>query len=341
MELIMHEQFTNSCSKDVVIHLMEHSPKDLEKLAMTAKQYLVAHNKKLSSKGASAKQETGWYGRMESTMERSEEVVRCYCCNGRGHQAVECPSTHARTHQGEAPSQGRNFHCFRCRAIDHEARDCWSSQPAPQLRAGSGDRLSTQTHRVACMMQVLKKLKEDKSEFEEEWLKLKIKVLNGACMETEVKDNLLVLPGRVGGRTVSVLKDTGCIDVIVTSLVDEARLTGEIAHMMMVDQTIKRAPIARINIDTLYYTGVVEALYLRDLLFDLIIRNILGARRPDNPNPKWSMSAAVATRVQERASEGSKPLNVQKVAGKVAVLKKNLMISQEDDPSLRKFQNVK
>ena len=82
------------------------------------------------------------------------------------------------------------------------------------------------------MVQVPKKIKEDKPEIMEEWLELKtgekIKVLNGACMETEVKDNLLVLSGRVGDRTVKVLRDTGCSGVIVRrSLVDEAHLTGK------------------------------------------------------------------------------------------------------------------
>ena len=45
--------------------------------------------------------------------------------------------------------------------------------------------------------------------------------------------------------------------------------------------------------------------------------------------------------MQEWVSKGSKPLNVQEVAGKVVVSKKDMMRWQEDDPSLRKIQDVK
>ena len=59
MKLMVREHHMNSCPKDVAVHLMERSPKDLEELARIAEQYLVAYNKKLSSKGVLARQETG------------------------------------------------------------------------------------------------------------------------------------------------------------------------------------------------------------------------------------------------------------------------------------------
>ena len=96
MELMVRKQFTNLCSKDMAVHLMERSLKDLEELGIISEQYLVAHNKKLSSRGASAKQQ-GEHGSRNLVVERSEEVVRCYCCNVRGHRVTECPSKHART----------------------------------------------------------------------------------------------------------------------------------------------------------------------------------------------------------------------------------------------------
>ena len=67
-------------------------------------------------------------------------------------------------------------------------------------------------------MQIPRKI-EEKPEIKEEMLKLKtrkkIKVLNGACMETKVKHNFLALPGRVRYRTANVLRDVGYSGIIV------------------------------------------------------------------------------------------------------------------------------
>ena len=50
VELMMRQQFTNACSKDWSVYLNERSPKTLDELVILAKQYLMAHDKKLSSK---------------------------------------------------------------------------------------------------------------------------------------------------------------------------------------------------------------------------------------------------------------------------------------------------
>ena len=48
----------------------------------------------------------------------------------------------------------------------------------------------------------------------------KIKVLNGACMEAKIKDNLPVMSGKVGNKNVEVLRDSGCNGVMVNPLRD-------------------------------------------------------------------------------------------------------------------------
>ena len=56
--------------------------------------------------------------------------------------------------------------------------------------------------------------------------------------------------------------------------------------MMTVNRTLIRAPMARIEVDTPFNTGTVEAMCMKDPLFDLIIGNVPGARNPNDPNPE-------------------------------------------------------
>ena len=89
-ELMVREQFTSSCRRDVSIFLKEWKPRNLEELAQMAWQYLDAHNKKLSSKTTMARQDVRDNKHARSGSQR--DVLRCFACDGRGHKAVDCPS---------------------------------------------------------------------------------------------------------------------------------------------------------------------------------------------------------------------------------------------------------
>ena len=89
--------------------------------------------------------------------------------------------------------------------------------------------------------------------------------------------------------------------------------------MMTVYQTLIRALITRIEVDTPFYSGTVKAMCMKDFLFDLIIGNVPGARKPNDPNPKWVVVAAAVTRKQARERGNPKPLKVKEVTSKMAV----------------------
>ena len=131
-ELIMREQLTNSCPKDVSVFLKERSPKDLEELAKLAEQYLNAHGKKLSSKAPVTKQD------VKTSLPRThKDAMRCYVCDSRGHRAVECPSK-ASTSRNEPFGHGRRSYCFKCGTMGHEAYECKTTlqRSQPGSRAG-------------------------------------------------------------------------------------------------------------------------------------------------------------------------------------------------------------
>ena len=339
----MREQFTNSCPKDVSVFLKERSPKDLEELAKLAEQYLNAHGRKLSTKAPVTKQD------VKTSLPRThKDAMRCYVCDGRDHRAAECPSK-ASTSRYEPFGHGCRSHCFKCGAMGYEAHECKTAlqrfQPGSRAKGRGPGGNPTQAQRVACAIQVPRRSDEKEAGLGMETLELKsgekIKVLNGVCM-AEIKDNFSVLSGEVGGEEVEVLRDTECSGVIIRKeLVDEADFTKEMGHIMTVDRTLKRAHMAKVEADTPFYVDTVEALCLQDPLFDLIIGNVPGARRSDNPNPEWGVVTAVATRAQARNGKDPKPLKTKDVTDKMSINKKDLIKMQEEDPTFLKLKQLK
>ena len=119
LELMVREQFTNSCPKDMSVFLKERSPNNLEKLAKLAEQYLKAHGKKLSAKAPMTKQD------VKTSLPRNhKDAMRCYVCDGRGHRAAEWINIKASTSQNEPFGHGRRSYCFKCGAIGHETHEC-------------------------------------------------------------------------------------------------------------------------------------------------------------------------------------------------------------------------
>ena len=160
-------------------------------------------------------------------------------------------------------------------------------------------------------------------------------------MEAEIKDNFPVRSGKVGNKTVEVLRGSGCNGVIVRrKLVNETNFFGKVDNTMTVDRTQTRAPIARIEVDTPFYTGTVEPMWMKNPLFDLIIGNVLGARKPNDPNSELGVVADAVTRAQARERGNPKLQKVKKVTLKMAVDKEELARLQEDS-ALQKFKKAK
>ncbi|XP_075723904.1 uncharacterized protein LOC142765981 [Rhipicephalus microplus] len=95
-----------------------------------------------------------------------------------------------------------------------------------------------------------------------------------------------VMAGKVAGRRVDVLRETGCSTVIVRrDLVRDNELTGQTSLIYTVDRSVMRLPEAKVKIETPFYSGTVSAFCMKDPLYDVIAGNIVGARSPDQPEP--------------------------------------------------------
>ena len=111
-DLIMKEQFIDSYSKDLAIHLHERASDTLAKIVKIADQYVEAHSKHLFSPASRKLAEQPEEDEAENTQSKST-AIQCFKCNTRGHKAVNCTT--------------RIKSCFLCGKQGQEARNCRSN----------------------------------------------------------------------------------------------------------------------------------------------------------------------------------------------------------------------
>ena len=101
-------------------------------------------------------------------------------------------------------------------------------------------------------------------------------VIADACKTKESGLNCMpVIRGRLHDKEVNVLRDTGCSTVVVRrDLVPDEALTGK--TIVLIDGTAGRMPTAMIDIETQFYTGRIEAVCMKNPIYELIIGNVIG-----------------------------------------------------------------
>ena len=92
-DLIVKEQFIDSCPKELAIHLRERAPETLAQIAEIADQYLEAHGKHLFS-SASKKPQVQPKAEETKTVQSDTTALQCYKCNARGHKAINLSLIH-------------------------------------------------------------------------------------------------------------------------------------------------------------------------------------------------------------------------------------------------------
>ena len=112
-DLIVKEQFIDSCPEELAIHLRERAPETLVQITKIGDQYLEAHGKHLFSSASKKLQVQPKVDETKNQQNDSTTVV-CFKCNARGHKAVNCPSLVKK--------------CFVCGKQGHEARNCCSGK---------------------------------------------------------------------------------------------------------------------------------------------------------------------------------------------------------------------
>ena len=331
-DLILKEQFIDSCPKELAIHLRERAPETLVQIAKIADQYLEAHGKHLFSP-ASRKPVVPPQKEETKNQRNDSTIVVCFKCNARGHRAVNCPSLIKK--------------CFMCGKQGHKARNCRSGRQKSGGQNRNGLPVQHGQVSAGCLVkppEVKPTEEEVRASIKDDKLLLasgkKIPIVSNACLQPLSGDSLKipVVKGRVGEKTVDILRDTGCSGIVVKkNLVSEDQFTGDFNVMLLIDNTARKVPIARITVDTPYLKGQVEAQCLPDAIYDLIIGNVPGAKPTDEPDPTWQEACAVTTRSQAKKDGVVSPLKVPSYHESPIVDKQKLKQMQSEDESLRKY----
>ena len=306
-DLILREQLTFICNRDLELFLREREPKSLEQASKLADQYKEARYVDIVSLT---------YKNNERSRSRSNSE----------------PRSRSRSPIRRGPNQGNQGYprvrCFNCGG-PHVRRFC------PQLKqgimkAGAADyrRSRSPTRKVTFQTQEPEVPKEETAKDGNQNTEPKV---CGACLiltdvvnysqvttneremvKTSVGSPIKVssvsslsemstVQGFVGENPVEVLRDTRCSGVIVSKdLVPESAYTGRSQTMVMVDYSSRVVPEVKVSIDTPYYQGEVLALCVEKPLVGLIIGNIPGARERNNLDINWLPALAVQTRAQAK-----------------------------------------
>ena len=346
-DLILREQLTFICNRDLELFLREREPKSLEQASKLADQYKEARYVDIVSLTYKNNERSRSRSNSES-MSRSRSPIR------RG------------PNQGNQGYPRPRVRCYNCGG-PHVRRVC------PQLKqgimkAGAVDnrRSRSPTRKVTFQTQEPEVPKEETAKEGNQNTEPKV---CGACLiltdavnysqattngremvKTSVGSPIKVssvsslsemstVQGFVGEKPVEVLRDTGCSGVIVSKdLVPESAYTGRSQTMVMVDYSSRVVPEVKVSIDTPYYRGEVLALCVEKPLVGLIIGNIPGARERNNPDINWVPAVAVENGAQARREEVTNklktPSNIDININPAQVSK-----AQKDDVSLTTTRN--
>ena len=220
-DLFVKEQFQDLSPADLSTYLHQRRLADLEEVARSAELFLTARKRQLSDR---ARQGTT-HGQNKPPIFMKEELI-CHICRKPGHITQNCrnKATHGRG-------------CYHCGELTHMRKDCPklrnnNSQVMSSKRAGSAAMRVMETQGSASGEDAGKAdtRYDIRTEVQDGLLELASgkrvpAMINcGACSGkgSAKKQDLPIVKGLVGDKTVDVLRDTGCESVVIRrGLVDD------------------------------------------------------------------------------------------------------------------------
>ena len=292
VDLIVKEQFIKACSEDLAMYLLEKGPKDLVELTTWAQKYLIAHKEQLGKSKATVQprrvdQKKTTQSKPDSSQGR-QRLLQCYRCRGFGHRQSEC---------GTKISPG----------MDQKGSSTPVSQSSQKKTRAMVVQLDEDGEKAFTCVEVEgnRSRSNSKKSGTEGSTNSDRAVYSAVCRAQSNDGQTYVGVGKLNGRPVKVLRDTGCTGMIVDrALVPEVMvIPGSSGSLQMVDHTLIDVPLANVYLDSPYYKGHCRVMCVSSPVYPVIIGNVRGARRM-LPDPDWK--AEDQPGVRARTSGGNK-----------------------------------
>ena len=332
-DLILRDQFLHVCNQDLTVFLKQNVPTSIQEMAQLADQYREARYTGASSlcskmgqlsSSRSAQPVSRPKSNIESSKFHSEAPEKskgkpfvpmsdrkCFKCGKQGHIAPECKGTRAK------------FPAAACDTESEEQLECG------EVLDESRDEDTFLPNCSACIV--------PQNTFIDTTVCDTETVLSSACHSNV--DPMPLAAGYVEGKPVTLLRDSGCRRIVVRkSLLDQSKLTGKTDTCVLADGTKRCVPIAKIFVDTPYVVGEFDAWCMDQPVFDLIIGEVSGARKPHDPDPCWKPALAVQTR-QQRKGKPYVPLHVPDII-KDDIKPEDIKQEQASDPTLQTIRKL-
>ncbi|XP_070545582.1 uncharacterized protein [Ptychodera flava] len=285
-DLLLREQFLSGCDRDLSLFLRERIMVDVNEMAEYADRF------------TEAREQVGYKDQFRSNKNKFKGQVSSHS-NGNNAKYMDSQSKSGAKYKGP-------IICYNCGKPGHTSAKCWSKVGVDKVKstrlvattvqkkqneAVSEVQVATCTQiGEPCMEQhcCLSSL-QDRSAVE-----LKCGHALPVISMTSLSENqpsvskMPVVDGIVNGQKVKVLRDSGCNGVVIRKgLVDPSQMTGEIRTYIMIERTCRRAPIAKLFVNTPFYVGEVEAMCMETPVYDLVLGNLDQVRAPTDPDLNW------------------------------------------------------
>ena len=106
-------------------------------------------------------------------------------------------------------------------------------------------------------------------------------IYSAACHAQSNDGQIYTGVGKLNGRPVKVLRDTGCTGMIVDRALipDSIVIPGSSGSLQKVDCTLIDVPLANVYLDSRYYKGHCKVMCVSSPVYPVIIGNVRGARQ--------------------------------------------------------------